>query len=640
MKLLLLSAIRSSKHLLLAITALVLLICLTMANQTERCALGMMANNGTDFFKLFSDGKSSNVSKADIENRWSQIDENKTDSITKIDAAKYLAKNDTNPLGRLLQKLSINFDIEKNFFSLIIFLVIIAAVKAVTMFFSNYATNVLSIRVSRDLREQYFEHIQSLPLGFFHKYNLGTLTSRAVGDAGQIASSLNSLLLNYIQTPFTIITSLVACFFISWKLSMIIFFGLPLIIIPIVLLTKRVKRVARQLQRNQENFTSILLDFLSGIQTVKIFSMEKFALKKYKYQNDDMARLECKNAKYSILTRPILHTITTTCLIVVVMFGLYFLQMTIAQLIVFCAVLHLFYEPVKKFADENANIQRGIVAAERMFEVMHLKPQIQDKDGALELKSFNDKIEFKNISFKYNDEWIIKDLSFSVKKGQTLAIVGPTGAGKSTIVQLLPRLYDIQSGEILIDGVSIKDYTQKSLRENISFVPQKPFLFCDTVSENISFGKGFSKDEIIQAAKKAHAHEFIVNLPGTYNASVLETGKNLSGGQQQRLAIARALIKKAPILILDEATSALDALSEDKIKLALQGQQRHTTQILIAHRLSTIEHADVIIYLDRGRKVAQGTKEELLKSSQDFKLMWESFHKTKKPPSISEKQMT
>ena len=225
-----------------------------------------------------------------------------------------------------------------------------------------------------------------------------------------------------------------------------------------------------------------------------------------------------------------------------------------------------------------------------------------------------------------NEQWVLKGVSFTVRKGETVAIVGPTGSGKSTIVQLLPRLYDVQKGEICIDGYPLNHYTQKSLRENIAFVPQKPFLFLDTVAENIAFGRPFSQEEVQEAARQAHADEFIQQLPQGYQTILLETGKNLSGGQQQRLAIARALIKKAPILILDEATSALDAMSENHIKRALAQLQGKMTQIIIAHRLSTIEHADKIIYLEKGEKIAEGTKDELLQICPSFKMMWEMMH--------------
>ena len=215
-----------------------------------------------------------------------------------------------------------------------------------------------------------------------------------------------------------------------------------------------------------------------------------------------------------------------------------------------------------------------------------------------------------------------------MRKGETVAIVGPTGSGKSTIVQLLPRLYDVQKGAICINGSPLQTFTQKSLRENIAFVPQKPFLFLDTVSENIAFGRSFTSEQIQEAAREAHADEFIQRLPQGYQTTLLETGKNLSGGQQQRLAIARALVKKAPILILDEATSALDSISETQIKQALAKQRGKVTQIIIAHRLSTIDHADRIIYLEKGEKIAEGTKEQLLQSCPSFKKMWEMHQHT------------
>ncbi|HEV7736607.1 MAG TPA: ABC transporter ATP-binding protein, partial [Chlamydiales bacterium] len=566
MKLLFQAALRNSRHLTLTILTLFSLLLLTVASQFEMLSLGVMTNTGADFFSLFSpDGKKvkDKIKLEEVIKRWDEIDTSGHGAITKKDAAQYLVKRkDSNPLSWVIHKISSQFDLEQNFSLIILLLVMVALFKAITLFTARFFTQLLSIRVTRDLRQQYFEHIQSLPLSFYQEQNLGSLSSRAVGDAGQISSSLNSCLTNYLQTPFILISTLYMCVALSWRLSMIIFLGLPLVVLPVIFLTRRVKQISRQLQRNQETFSSVLLDFLAGIQTVKVFAMEAFSLRKYKEQNDRMAKLETKSAKYGLLTRPVLHFISTGCVAIVVLFGLYALHMTIGQLLVFCGMLHLFYEPVKKFAEENANIQKGVVAAERMFEVLNVKPQIQDTDEAIELQSFTQFIEFDKVWFKYQDNWIIKDLSFTVKKGETVALVGATGAGKSTIVQLLPRLYDIQKGEIRIDGVPIHAVTQKSLRELIAFVPQKPFLFFDTVAENISFGRDFSKADIKEAAEKAFAHEFIAELPNSYDTLLAEMGKTLSGGQQQRLAIARALVKKAPILVMDEATSSLDAISE------------------------------------------------------------------------------
>jgi ABC-type multidrug transport system fused ATPase/permease subunit len=632
MRLLLKAALRNRRHFSLLVVTFLTLFALTIASQMEMFALGILSNTGADFFSLFSKHEKSHaveeVSFRDVEQKWNQIDTDKTGVITKQSAKAFLAKQkETNPLNWLLGELKRLFPVTSNINVLIFLLICVAIFKAIWLFASRYTTQLLAIRVSRDLRQQYFEHIQSLPMSFYHQHNIGSLSSRAVGDAGQIASSINSCVTNYLQSPFTIATSLGVCFYLSWQLSLVIFIGLPMIILPIVFLARRVKRVTRQLQINQERFASALIDFLAGIQTVKIFAMELFSLKKYKEQNDRMAVLESKTAKYGLLTRPILHAITTLCIAGVVLFGLYTLGLPLSQLIVFCGMLQLAYEPVKKFADENANIQRGVVAAERMYEVLHLKPHIEDRDGAMELKGFHDRIEFDHVWFRYEGDWVLKDVSFTVFKGETVALVGPTGAGKSTIVQLLPRLYEVERGEIRIDGKPVQAYTQKSLREQIAFVSQRPFLFLDTVAANIAYGRNFSREAIEQAAKNAYAHEFICHLPAQYNTVLAEAGQSLSGGQQQRLAIARALVKNAPILILDEATSALDSLSENRIKAAISGLHRKVTQILIAHRLGTIEHADKIIYLDKGVKLAEGNKEELLQTCEPFRLMWEALYR-------------
>lgn len=637
MKLLLKVAVRSRKHLSLLITTFLTLFALTIASQLEMFALGVLSNNSADFFILFGTANEGTIGAPDgitlqeVAGKWNQVaEEGSGDKITHQSAANYLAKHkNINPLNWAINEAKQRFQLG-NIKALVIVLLCVAVFKAIWLFASRYTTQLLAIRVSCDLRQQYFEHIQSLPMSFYQQHNIGSLSSRVVGDAGQIANSINSCLTNYLQTPFTVFSCLIALLCLSWQLSLVIFLGCPLIVYPIVFLARRVKRVSKQLQSNQERFTTVLIDFLAGIQTVKIFAMEVFSLKKYKEQNDRMAVLESKTAKYGLLTRPILHAITTLCLASVVLFGLYTLKMSLSQLIVFCGLLQLIYEPVKKFADENANIQRGVVAAERMFEVLNLKPHIDDKPDAIELSGFRDSIEFDHVWFRYQGEWILKDVSFTVKKGETVAIVGPTGAGKSTIVQLLPRLYEVQEGQIRIDGKPLNAYTQKSLRENIAFVSQKPFLFLDTVEANIAFGREFSRESIENAAKRAHADEFISRLPQKYDSMLAEAGQNLSGGQQQRLAIARALVKNAPILILDEATSSLDSISETHIKNAIASLHGEVTQILIAHRLGTIEHADKIIYLERGEKVAEGTREELLQTCEPFRIMWEALYRTGK----------
>jgi len=635
MKLLLRAALLNRKHYILLFITVFSMVSMTIASQSEMFALGIIAKTGPDFFSMFGKEKGKKienvtvVSKAAVEERWKAISDN--DEITLKQANDFIA---THSNVGLVQKINAfldkHFNVATDLKKLALVVVIIALFKAISLFLFRFFTQVISIRVSRDLRQQYFEHIQTLPLSFYHEYDVGALSARVGGDAGAIASAINSMLINFIQTPFAVLTTFSALLFISWKLSLVIFVGFPLIIFPVVVIAKKVKLIAKQIQRKQESSGTVLLEALMGILTIKIFAMEELSIKKFRRMNDEMARLDEKSALYGTASRPILHTVSSIFFAVTILTGLYLFQLAPGELLVFCGLLYVFYEPIKKFAEENNQIQRGVAAAERMYEVLDLKPSINDAPDAVEMKSFNHSLEFRNVSFRYHDEWILNDVSFSVNKGEVVAIVGPTGAGKSTIVQLIPRLYDVQQGEILIDDLPLTKYTQKSLRENIAFVSQKPFLFLDTVKANIAFGRDFSDQEIRQAAENAHAAEFIERMPGGYDYFLEELGKNLSGGQQQRLAIARALVKKAPILIMDEATSSLDTVSESKVKEAVQGLRGKLTQIIIAHRLSTIEHADKIVYLEEGRKVAEGTKKELLEICPNFRRMWEMMYATER----------
>ena len=628
MKLLLRAALLNRKYFALLFVTVVAMFCLTICSQMEMFSLGIIAKTGPDFFTLFGNEKNGKLKPADslslleVEAKWKDIAPNNV--LTPREANSYFPKHSvTNLFQVIISFLDKHLRVSSNLTHLAILLVFVAFFKASALFTHRYFTRLIGIRVSRDLRQKYFEHIQSLPMNFYHKYDIGSLSSRVSSDAGVIAGAISSLLINYIQTPFALISTLLACFYISWKLSIVIFVCFPLIIVPIIYIARKIKYIAKQMQRNQEGIASVLIEFLRGIMTIKVFAMEEFSLKKYREKNNKMARLEEKSARYGLAARPILHSISSLFFVAVILSGLYLFRLGPAELLVFCGLLYVFYEPIKKFAEENNQIFRGIAAAERMYEVLDHHSPIEDEPGAVAMVDFKKEIEFRNVSFRYKDEWVLQNLSFTIRKGEIVALVGPTGAGKSTIVSLLPRLYNPQSGEILIDGKPLKAYTQLSIRENIAFVPQSPFLFLDSVRENIGFGRSFSDHEIRAAARSAHAEEFIVRLPNQYDFVLEESGKNLSGGQQQRLAIARALVKKAPILVMDEATSSLDAVSEGKIKDAICELHGKLTQIIVAHRFTTIEHADKIIYLERGKKVAEGTKDELLKICPNFRRMWE-----------------
>jgi len=628
MRLLLQAILYNRKHYPLIILTVFGMIFVTIGNQLEMFGLRVMTSRGVDAFELFSpesgEGKGDSIHLDQVEKRFAEINPTDGTMITQDQAAEYLmTRNEGNLIDRAVDYLDRYVGIFHDMTRMAYFLIILAVIKAGTLFFNRFTARLVAVRVSRDLRLRFFNHIQSLPMSFFQQYNMGSLSSRAVTDAYVIAESINSCIMNYLQLPFAVVTSLVLCLLTSWKLTLFVFIGFPLVVGPIMVIARMVKRVAKQIQKRQENFTSTIIDFLAGIQTVKIFAMEDFSRKKYEEQNEQLMRLEVKNARYDSVSRPIVHLVATIFLSSVLLYGLYIDDMNISQILFFCGLLFVLYEPVKKFAEENSAIQRGVAAAERLNEVLAIEPLIADHPKAMELNRFERSIEFKNVWFRYEDRWILQDVSFEINKGETVAIVGPTGAGKSTIVQLIPRLYDVNQGEILIDGVSIKMLTQKSVRESIAFVPQKPFLFLDSIAENISFGKDYSREEVEDAARRAYADEFIQQLPDKYDTQVAEMGKNLSGGQQQRLAIARALVKRSSILVMDEATSALDTVSENRIKQAIEEMQGAVTQVIIAHRFSTIEKADRILYMEQGRLVAQGTKEELLINCPPFRMMWE-----------------
>lgn len=607
------------------------MIFLTFASQLEIIALGVIARKGPDFFDLFA-VKEEGVSKQDFEKKWDVIDADKKGVITKDDVDAYVAKEGKRDIiSKALAFLGIPSNLGGNIVYLALFMAIVAFLKAIALFGYRYTTKRSAIETSRLLRERYFARIQTLPMSFYQKHNIGTLSNRAVGDAYLISEASHSLITNYLQTPLTIISTLTLCFLTSWQLTLFIFLGMPMIAVPIYYLTRKVKKVSYQILKKQELFLSILSDFISGIQTVKMFSMEDFSHKKYTEQNDALAYLEKKSARYDLSTRPVVHTIGMLFLSATILMGLYVQQMSIPEILIYCGFLYLFYEPIKKFAEENSRIQRGIAASDRLFEVINEKPAMEDQKGAKTIKSFEDAIIFKDVWFKYrDDEWVLKGLNFTVKKGQMVAIVGPTGAGKSTIVQLLTRLYDVDRGAILIDSRPINEYTQKSVRETISVVPQKPFLFIDTVEANIAVGRSHTLEEVVASAKKAEADEFISKLAQGYKTLLAEAGKDLSGGQQQRITIARALLKGAPVIIMDEATSSLDMISEYKIRQALKTLRGQVTEIVIAHRLSTIEDADLIIYIDNGTKIAEGTKDELLKSCPSFNAMWSLMNRDQK----------
>lgn len=604
----------------------------TLFTQLEMLSLGIITKKGPDVFELFGNktmpSTQKTISLDQIEKKFSEIDTNHSGTIDPQKIESFLSETQkTGVVDQALNYIQKAFPIERHVSILIFTLLSISLLKALMLFLSRFGIRYFSIQISKTVRTTYFEHVQKLPMSFFQQHNIGALASRAVNDGYIIADGINSSLVNYVQTPFACVSTFIVCVMISWKLSCLIFLGFPFLVIPIVLIARRIRSLARQLQKKQEAFSSVLVEYLSGVQTMKLYGLESFSLKKYEEQNIAMADLETKAARYDNSTRPILHIIGMLCLTLVLVVGLWALHLPLYEVLFFCGLLSAVYEPIKKFADENGRIQRGLAAADRLFDVLDRPIEKKTHLSLLQSCTFTDSITFKDVGFFYQDDprTVLTDLSFTLPKGKTVALLGATGSGKSTIISLLTRLFDPTSGHIYIDRTPLDSIDPETARELFAVVPQKTFLIHDTVKENIRFGRHFTDEEIVEAARLAHAEEFILSLPNTYDTMLLEAGKSLSGGQQQRLAIARALIKKSPVLILDEATSALDPVSEGLIKKTLFSLKGKTTQLIIAHRLSTIEDADSIIVLHQGKKVGEGTKEELLQSCPYFQLLWKAY---------------
>ena len=404
---------------------------------------------------------------------------------------------------------------------------------------------------------------------------------------------------------------------ISWELSLFALFFLPITAIIIGSIVKKLRQPAMQMQERMGDMVSVLDESLSGIKVIKSYNATDYIKYKFTALNEEVRRLSISMARRQLLASPMSEFLGITAIAIVIVFGGSLVAKGAidgAGFIAFIAVFSQITRPVRAFIDQFANINQGIAAGERILTVIDTESQVQDKKDAIHLDKLKNNIEFKNLHFSYEeDREILSDISFNIKRGETVALVGPSGGGKSTLSELITRFYDSNKGDILIDGLSIKDYNQESVRKHMSMVAQDTILFHDTIENNIGMGKeGSSLEEIMQAAKVANAHDFISNAPMGYQTNIGDRGLKLSGGQRQRLSIARAVLKNPEILILDEATSALDTESEKLVQDALTSLLKGRTSIVIAHRLSTIYNADKIVVIDAGRVAEIGTHNELL----------------------------
>jgi subfamily B ATP-binding cassette protein MsbA len=434
-------------------------------------------------------------------------------------------------------------------------------------------------------------------------------------------------LTSVLRDCFTIIALTSVVFYRDWKLACIASIVLPLAAIPIVKFGQKLRKFSIKGQIQMGFITSLLHETISGNRIVKAFTMEDYEYRRFSDENDRFFKVLMKRQKIRALSSPVVEALGGVGIAGIVLIGGYAVirgDSTPGTFGSFLAALLLLYKPFKSLSMVNDLIQGGLAGGSRVFELMDTIPEIRDADGAVPLNGISDSIKFEHASFKYEDEMVLRDINLEVKVGEVLALVGMSGAGKTTLVNLIPRFYDINEGRIAIDGKDIRTLTIKSLREHIGIVTQQTILFNDTVRNNIAYGDiTRSEEEIVEAAKAANAHGFIEKLPSAYDTIIGEMGVKLSGGERQRISIARALLKNAPILILDEATSSLDSESEYQVQVALERLMANRTVFLIAHRLSTIRNAHRILVIDDGRIVEEGTHGELLAMNRTYKRLYQ-----------------
>jgi subfamily B ATP-binding cassette protein MsbA len=484
----------------------------------------------------------------------------------------------------------------------------------------RYSERIIASKVRLDvlknMRSAVFSNITRMQIGFFNSHRKGDLLSRFTNDISEVEAAVMNSLKAVLKEPITLIVYFGMLFYMSTKLTLF-----TLIVVPVIggVLGEIVRRLKKQAPLSQQSLgrvVSILEETFGGMRVVKAFNARSYVVSKMEEENDYNNRVNMSMAYKNELASPVSEFLGVCVVAVVVFFGGEMVisgEMEAAALFSFLAVFASIIQPIKLFAQGITQLQKGIASGRRIFEVVDLQPAIEDKPNAIELKDFNNSIEFKNVSFAYDQKVVLNDINLVIPKGKTVALVGPSGGGKSTIADLVPRFYDVSGGEVLMDGRPLSDYQIESLRKQMGIVTQESILFNDTIYNNISFGmKSATKESVVAAARIANAHEFITQTENGYDTVIGERGSKLSGGQRQRLSIARAVLKNPPILIMDEATSALDTESEKLVQEALFNLMQNRTSLVIAHRLSTIQHADEIVVVQEGRIVERGTHTQLM----------------------------
>lgn len=490
-----------------------------------------------------------------------------------------------------------------------------------------YLMNFVGLRVVADIRQKLYDHLQTLSLSFFARTPTGVLISRITNDVNLVQGSVSNALTSLIKDVVTLLGLTAVVFYRDWKLGLIAFIVFPIAIIPIKEFGKRLRKFSKKGLQRMGSITTFLHETITGNRIVKAFNMEEYEKRRFAEENERYFKIFLKRVKIRALSHPLMELLGGIGVAIIIWVGGYRVvqgEMTPGTFFSFMTALLMLYAPVRNLNKVNLEVQEGLAAATRIFELLDTVVEVKEEKGAQSLPPISKGVEFKEVTFKYDSAPVLKSISLQVRAGEIIAIVGMSGAGKTSLVNLLPRFYDVDEGQILIDGTDIRKITLKSLRKQIGLVTQQTILFNDTARSNIAYGSLERSDqEIMEAAKVAHAHGFIQKLPQGYDTVIGEGGVKLSGGERQRISIARAVLKNAPILILDEATSSLDSGSEAEVQIAMDALMKGRTVFVIAHRLSTIRNAHRIVVLSDGEIVEQGNHDELMRLNGEYRRLYD-----------------
>ena len=502
----------------------------------------------------------------------------------------------------------------------------IFAFRGLMNFGQSYLNDYVGLRIINDVRNALNRHFQKLSVSFFYRNPTGTLIARVNSDVNLLRYAITDALASLMKDAVSLTALVIVAFMKDWVLASMAFIVFPASVLPIVRLSRKIKRFTRRGQIRTGTLTAFLQESIQGNRIVKAFGMENYEDQRFQQENWRLFKQSLRASRIKAIVAPSMEMLASLGIGGVVWYGGWSViggGRTQGEFMAFMAAMFLMYGPFKGLARTYTAIHQGLAGAERVFEILDEAPEITDNPDAQAARPFSKSVQFDRVHFAYKDTPVLKDVDLTIDAGQMVALVGMSGVGKSTLVDLIPRFYDVRSGRVLLDGVDVRDLTVRSLRAQIGIVTQHTFLFNDTVRNNIAYGDPQRPmEDIIAAAKAANAHDFIVALPDGYNSVIGEMGMQLSGGQRQRLAIARALLKNAPILILDEATSALDAESERLVQDALENLMASRTTIVIAHRLSTIRKADRIVVIVDGAVAEQGTHEQLLRKNGEYSRLY------------------